>query len=416
MAKQRRKSASRSKNTNAKSSTRLRLECLERRSLLSAIGWPLAPIVAPPPQPAVLAADYQAGPQHLAQAAVPKASAVLIANPAIAPLQLSPDAGDAPHEPLAAAGRLDDRTPAGDSRRADALTSTPSVLPDSTTDVPKSLADFGSEVPIEILPDTSHVIAVDPTNRQADPATTLDNDAGSVSPGTGESITAGFSLARNGADGAPPASGYPTPASIIGTDADGSESASAIIHPGPPLMLSGELAPLTVDPALWMHGMMQFQTIIDETIIITWGPEGFRGPASRDPPPVTNSNVDNEVPVSVESLPPPVVKSRSPDGPGINDASRSGDPTSAVLEASGSAPSGPAYPLATIAASWETATANSMEGRFIVLDDSSATTPQPDGARSLYAGLRAVEGADLDQGIWLSDILPNPARTGRFQQ
>ena len=53
-----------------KSSTRLRLECLETRSLLSAIGLPFVPPVAPPSASAAAGEFSRIGGQHAAQAAV----------------------------------------------------------------------------------------------------------------------------------------------------------------------------------------------------------------------------------------------------------------------------------------------------------------------------------------------------------
>ena len=78
-----------------KSSARLRLECLETRSLLSAIGLPLVPPVAPPSAPAAAGEFYRIGGQHVAQAAMQDAvrnvAATLHANPTLTPDRLSPD-------------------------------------------------------------------------------------------------------------------------------------------------------------------------------------------------------------------------------------------------------------------------------------------------------------------------------------
>jgi hypothetical protein len=79
---------------NASGAARLRLECLETRSLLSAIGLPWLPAVAPPP------AIYQSAAHSVARAvmqdAVVTAATMPRANPILAADQLSPvPAGDA---------------------------------------------------------------------------------------------------------------------------------------------------------------------------------------------------------------------------------------------------------------------------------------------------------------------------------
>ena len=84
-----------------KSSARLRVECLERRNLLSAIGLPLLSSVAPPalpPAPAATANVYQVGADPVALAVIQDAvqnAAAPIANPAFTlDLLLSPARGD----------------------------------------------------------------------------------------------------------------------------------------------------------------------------------------------------------------------------------------------------------------------------------------------------------------------------------
>ena len=82
---------------NTMSPTRLRVECLETRNLLSAIGLPLVPPVAPP-SPAAPAAIEQVGGDQLVkpavQDAVGHAAAMPAANQAFTPDQLSPALAD----------------------------------------------------------------------------------------------------------------------------------------------------------------------------------------------------------------------------------------------------------------------------------------------------------------------------------
>ena len=94
---------------NAKSSVRLRLECLETRSLLSAIGLPPSPPLAPPPAPAAAGEFYRIGGQHVAHAAMQDAlqntAATLGADPTLVPDRLSLHAGDLSIEQPAAEGQ-----------------------------------------------------------------------------------------------------------------------------------------------------------------------------------------------------------------------------------------------------------------------------------------------------------------------
>ncbi len=356
MTKHRRIPASGSRSTSAKSSTRLRVERLESRSLLSAIGLSLTPISAPPLQPAALGEYYQAGGERLVQAALSQATPVLDATLTLAPLQRSPGAGDGLRDRLVAAVRLGDQVQSGDFQLAADPANAPSFSPDPAIDVSIGLGDSGSGISVGWLPSR-------------------------------------------------------------GTDTVRIESASPAIQPLP-VVLSGELAPDApppVDPAVLMHGMTDFQANIDGTWMGARGPAGFREPPSRDSEQAMGSNVEIDVSLNVEAPAPQVVKIHSPDGPGTtNDASRAGDQTSAAFEAYGSAPSDPAIPLSTILAFSDPAIANSMQGGFIALDDSSATLPQPGGAPPLNTGLQAVEGAGPDLGSWLSDILPNPGKPADF--
>ncbi len=99
---------------SAKSSTRLRLECLETRNLLSAVGLPLVPPVAPPSASAVPGEFSQIGGQHRAQAAMQGAvwntAATPHAGPLLTPDQLSPSPGDSANGQAAGSGQLGDPT------------------------------------------------------------------------------------------------------------------------------------------------------------------------------------------------------------------------------------------------------------------------------------------------------------------
>lgn len=420
---------------NAKSSTRLRVECLETRSLLSAIGLPWVPLVAPPSPPAVLGEFHQVGghpfAQPIMQDAAPNGVAMLRTNPMLPPDQLFPSAGDSSFAQATAGGRFGDHpnpvrtevsgfsgengsflavqnmTPAHDFHPTGDPTNRSSFLPDLTPDVAGGLADSDSALPIQNLPDVSRVVNLDSTEILADEATTT--------------VTIDVSLVL-------PSPGMPQNSlpSSHGMADEQSASTALTVHESPPLGLLGDIAPdaspavdpPAVDPAELPHYnyIIEFQPVL-EIISVDRGPAGFRSPPSRAADEVVQSVVENDVLPSVEpsALPASPASSASPakgsipDMLAASDVSRVGDQALAAAETSLPASSGVANPPATNAAFSDAAASNSLAAGYIALD-ASAATPQLGNAPSYNTGFNGMEGPGLERGIWLTDVLPSTHR------
>ncbi|MGO9111935.1 MAG: hypothetical protein ACLP9L_22135 [Thermoguttaceae bacterium] len=424
------------RNMKGRPSPRLRLEYLETRSLLSAIGLPLAPLVVPPSPPAVLSEFYPVDGHHIAQLAmqeaVQNAAAMPGGNPILAPGRLFQGLSDPSYETLAVGGQLSDLsnaaltprahptfapdqlslgfsdlTPAHDLRETGDPTNITPLLPDPAIDARNGLADSCSVVPVQNLSVSILVVNLDPA--QDDGATIINTINAGI-----DTINAGSPA--HSLEVAEP--GWPPSHDITG---ERSESTSLTIHAPPQQRFSGDLPPDVApdvppnaapafDPAVFMHGMIGSQPNIDETLLASRGPAGFRGPLSRDSDDAIESSAGNDVSLSVESFVPPV-KGHSPNMPGTNDVSPIGDQAFAAMETSLSASNGAASPPATNAAFLDTATSNnSMEGGLIALDDTSATVPMLGNAPPHNTGVQAGEGTGLDQGYWLTDILSSPRK------
>ena len=385
---------------NAKFSARLRVECLETRSLLSAIGLPLVPPAAPPWALAAAGEFSRIGGQHVAHAAmqdtVQYAAAMPSVNPTLAPVRLSPGLGDLPYEQSAAEGRFGDRTPAHDFHSTDDPTNTTPLLLGSTFDALQGLADPGSLPAIQNLPDTSQAVNLDPTQWHGDKAATeVAIDVSLVLPSLEVSQNS-LPLSRDVAD-------------------DRSVPTTPMIPDLSPSQLSGQVAPdapAAFDPAELVLGMSEAQFVIEISPLIH-GPAGFRGPLGRTIDPAIQSVIGNDVSPSVESsvsatspaLLASTVKGSTADMLAAADTSKFGDQAFAALETSLAASSGVAISPAFNAAFSSMASSNSLEDGFITLD-ASTTTPRLGDGSSYNTGFNGVEGAVVDRGIWLTDALP----------
>ncbi|MGA2258414.1 MAG: hypothetical protein ABSG53_27435, partial [Thermoguttaceae bacterium] len=418
---------------NAKSSTRLRLECLETRSLLSAVGFPFVPPLTVPSPVAVPGEYYRSGGHQVAQSvmqdvvqnvvAIPNANPMLTpdrlspgfrdplgavglpsANPMLVPDQLAPglrdvlDAaallganpilmpdqpssalGNSPYEQPAAEARLSDPVPVHDFRRAGDPTIKTSLLPDLTLDPPNGLAVSGSVDAIQNLSDTSFVMAVNAPQLQVDVA-----------------ITAG--------DGdIDPDSGVPSPELARHDELSYHDTFSIffVIHLSPQPRSQDEIAPdaaAAIDPPALPP--------VIETLPGSRGLVGYRSPPSQMVEPSIESDLSTAIDPST-----PLAKSHSPDTlPASYDGNRAVDQAAAAVETSLPASNGMTNPAATTAALMDATNTNSMEGGFITLDDTFTTTPRLGNSPSPNSSLNGVKGTELDQGNWLSDLLPNPSK------
>lgn len=184
---------------NAKSSTRLRLERLETRNMLSAMGIPLALPMALPRLPAVPGEYSRIGGHPITQAvlqdavqnvaAMPNANPTLLpdqltrahsdssnaeielpANPTLTSDLLSPGLDISSYAQPAARGGVRDTVPRDQFPQFGQPTSDTALLSDSTPDTATGLADSGV-VAVQILSVTSLVVVVYATDGQPNVAT-----------------------------------------------------------------------------------------------------------------------------------------------------------------------------------------------------------------------------------------------------
>ena len=180
----------------AKSSLRLRLESLETRSMLSAIGLPLPPPAVPPTVFAAAGEFYRTSPPYPSgQHAAPTALLDAVRDSATTPLAIPMSARESvfrrprrcDFRPIFRHGparRFDDLT-TGCCRpvqRSSARPQLPSdrapshemfLLPDPMFGAADELADSGSVVPIQDLSDSSPVVNFDPTRWHGDAAASI---------------------------------------------------------------------------------------------------------------------------------------------------------------------------------------------------------------------------------------------------
>ncbi len=407
MAKNRRIRSSGSRNSSAKSSTRLCLECLEKRSLLSAIGLPPAPLAVPASPPAVIRDYHPMSGQTLAHVTAANLAELSGAIPALTTVQGFSSAGNALHAQIAGTGQLDDRTPRYDLQRSVDATNAVSLLPDSAIVTQHGLADSGGAVPIEIVPETNHVIALYPSNSAAGTEASSGDAADSTllspeMPHSGWSAAHGLAGRRESVDLTDPNSSALTLQPILAAG-NAPDDASA------------------ANPAGSIYMVFDFQPNFEMAFMGYRGSEGFRWPLYHGYDQAVEANVVNEVSLSLEAAatpleppPPPVARIHGPDTSGANDSSRIADQAIAAPEGSASAPNGSTSPLVTSAAvsnsTFADTASNFLESGFIALDDSSPATLQPGIAPPLGKGFKALESNGPDWDGWLSDILPGPGR------
>jgi hypothetical protein len=431
---------------NATSSTRLRLECLETRSLLSAIGFPLAPPVAPPSFAAAPSEFYRSGGNAVDHAAMrvavqdavalpgvnlmlapdqlspglsesssaaavsnvnlmlapdqfsPRLSdrsnavALPLVNPIVTLTLLPPELGDPSYEAPAAGGRISDLAPMHDFHRTGDATNNISLLPSTAPAAPGGLADAGSAVPIQELPVTSDVVRLAAAEIESGGVTLIGTiDAGSVAPG--------LDMPRHG--------WLPS----HGMAGDWGESMTFTTRPPQASRLPGEFAPDALppfDPAASPHDLNDMQIIV-EMSPVNRGQIVFRGPQNLPADQVVPASAESDAAPGIESPPSPV-KGRTADVPVAYDPGRTGDQALAAVPTSLPTANGVANRPAINAAFADSAASNSMEGGLIALDDTSAPIASPGNAPLVSTGIQGAGGAELDRSNWLTDILPNPRR------
>lgn len=409
---------------NAKSSVRLRLECLETRSLLSAIGLPFVLPAAPPSVSAAAAGFYRIGGQQVAHAvmadAVQNLTATPLANPPFTPDRL----------PLYA-------QPVTDSRISDPMlghdfhpVSDPvgeiSLLSGSTLDVATGFADSGSVAPLQNLSESSPVVTFDSTKWQGGGAASIDRiNAGSVAPsletsnssllspdGMADGQNVFTTLANH--DPMPPrfasdVAAYAMPAfgtvmlshgtNEVQPDSDALPPSRAPADFHGALVRGADPAATPTDAAGDNNGLLGMESL---TPLVTFAPPvAFAPPVTLVASPVTLAS-----PTTLTSP----VKGRVSDALPASDTNSLGVQEFPTAQTSLPAPNGVANPLATNLAVSDTGTSVSMEDGFITLGDAAAVTPQLGTAPSYDVGFQGVGIAELKQGTWLSNLLPNTSK------
>src|SRR5208282_2447570 len=171
---------SRARKMNAKSTARLQLECLETRSLLSAMALQLVPPLGPPPAPAVLAEMNPAGADSVdipsaTRHGVQSASLELAASTFSTPNQLSAGLFAAPYPRLPTGGQLGDRAIFQDLNPIEEITNLPVIFPVTQFEAGSSLAESSSLRPDRTSSDATPLVNLDPAStRVNDPRRTVD--------------------------------------------------------------------------------------------------------------------------------------------------------------------------------------------------------------------------------------------------
>ena len=376
---------------HAKSSTRLRLECLERRSLLSAIALPLVPPVTTLLAPAVAGEFARIGGQHFATAVAletPQNSVTTLhANPVPAPDQLSAGPIQPSDVPSISGSQFSDPVSAHDLLRSGDVVNATSFMPDARSSGPNGVADSGNWRATQGLSGMSGAANLDAMNLQR----------GGLAGGNAidTRIT-------------PPSPGTPKDNLRFSFGATGQRSESIILTiRESPLRFQGEVVTdvlVAVDPAISPPGMSGVQSI--ESPPPDLGPADFASAALRV---LASRPADQAVVVgapsdvsSIAESSPSFTRAHTPDMIAAN----AGSQASSAAEAVASIPNSLPNSSASNAAFSDPAAANSLEDGFIILE-ASATTTRVSKAISYNTGLQGVKGAELDGSNWLSDVLGN---------
>jgi hypothetical protein len=408
---------------NAKSSTRLRLECLETRSVLSAGGLPFIPPAAVPLPVAAAGDFYRLSEHQVEQAALQDAvqNAVAISN---ANLSLAPDRTSSRFDKLTDTAEEVIANPTLMPDRLSFELSDPSVRQPSTIGGAREPMFIG-DLYVTSSPSYGNSLALGSTLNAGNgavasvggnPASSLlasNMNSANVSVDetfiidtvvAGPSVT-GSGIARH--DTPPP----------VGVVVEQSVSVLFMFHTPAQLRYQGDYVsyvPADVDLAPSSPSTSVIQAAFD-TSSVSRGPTVYRGPIVHP--------ADQPVPLVVESTAPPsvdystpLVKGRTPDPLTASDTSRYGEPAVVAADATLPASRGGASLPATPAALAETTNTSSVEGGFITLDSTSATTSRLGSTPSNTAGFKASEGGDADRSSFLTEILQDshkPAESDR---
>jgi len=405
----------------AKSSTRLQLECLETRSLLSAIGLPLLSPVAPPPPTAVPAEFYRIAEHQVDQVAMQDVAVMPSVNPTRlqgeeATTTDSRDAGTVSPslEMPKYDGLLSNDTARGQRDSMPLMIPAPLELRLSgevASDAPVApdlAVSHGIHEAAQVVADLTVSYGIREVAFNALGAADL-----AVLHGIHEVAPASLDVADLAVSHEIREVEVNVPDAADSTASHGVNQV-APAHPAPAdLAVSHGIhevsfnAPDAADLAALPHGIIEFE-VISETLPISRAPAVFRGILSRPADQTVQSIVGNDVSSGVESSA-PLVKGHSPDRPPASATSRVGGQVLAAMETSLPTSNGEANPPATKAPFSDSITSNSSEGGFIILNDASAATPRLASPPTQTTESQGTGGAELHWGT-LTDVPPNAQR------
>jgi len=363
--------------------------------MLSAIGWPLAPTATVRPL-ATAAGDYVRMGEH------PTAQVVM---PDVLPHAVEP--GDPSYAQAAAGDQFIGSVPMLDSQARGGPASTFSLLSAATPEAVVRLAEPDAVVAVQDPSDTSVVIAVRTSPLQLDMTITTgsiyqENTGNTYPETTAAPITNGSVYPETTGSVYPGSSAHN--AGMAGYDSPQPRdlAAPATVEELRPLdyRISNGVPSLVGTPELPPTGSPP----PTDTAPLNHEPGDSRGPQDL----VVESSfwiVD----FTVVDPAVPVARSHSSDTPAIGDASRIAGQASAAVESPLPALDSTANPPAATAPWLDAAAGNSTDSGSITLtDDAVATASSLGNSPASNSSTYVARDAELDQGSWLADILPNP--------
>jgi len=397
MAKHKRPSSSRSQGMRARSSIRLRLECLETRAMLSAIGFSSTPRIAPPPLAALPANYNPIVEQQVVLAAIETADRNPVATPIAHPLLSSVDRPSPELADLSNVSELSNAPP------FQVVSETNVVLTGDSAplqlDVPiGTVVTITAFVPSLVRLGTGGIISESGANPSHDDVA----EPSLVRLGTGGIISeSGANLSYD--DVAEPS------LVRLGTRGIISESGANLSHDDG---VRPSLATLSNEGSSW---------VLEITFTSTWlslpndpGQIGLSGPLDPSNPPY-DSSVAGDIPTVIDPAA-SLAKSHGPGVPAASDTSyytgRAGNQASTTAEPSLLIANSMASPPATTPAGVDATASNSTEGGFITLpDDTVASISRLGDTSSSISTLNGVRDAELAQADLLTGILLAPRTT-----
>jgi hypothetical protein len=186
-------------------------------------------------------------------------------------------------------------------------------------------------------------------------------------------------------------------------------TSDALREPAPDLQLAGGFAPdfpAMVDNT-GMPGVPNPGVSDIEIMQANRGTMAARPAFSRASDPMTTTSQDIEAaPTDSMSLSP--ARQHTADASAVSDAMRQGELTSPTLGTVLPTPSGSTNSATSLASFEDPAFSSPLDGGFVALDDAFAGTPLPANTAADSRSSRGVDSVAIDQNHWTTDILSGP--------